>query len=46
MGGAECLGNFKEGQTVLARLMNSQIWYQLAGLWGEGLERDDGLCSP
>ena len=30
LGGAESLGIFKEGQTVLARLMESQIWHQLA----------------
>ena len=28
--GAESLGIYKAGQTVLARLMESQIWHQLA----------------
>ena len=40
--GAESLGMSTMGQTVLARLMESQIWRQLAGsivLWGEGLEK-------
>ena len=31
LGGAESLGISKEGQTVLARFMESQIWHQLAG---------------
>ena len=31
LGGVESLGIAKAGQTVLARLMESQIWYQLAG---------------
>ena len=31
MGGVESLGISKVGQTVLARLMESQIWYQTAG---------------
>ena len=34
---------------MLARLMESQIWHQLAssvGLLGEGSERDNGLCPP
>ena len=41
----ESLGISKVGQTVLARLIESQIWYQLPGsvaLWlcrGEGLEK-------
>ena len=42
LGGAESLGISKEGQTVLARLMETRIWHQLAGsvpLWGEGLEK-------
>ena len=35
LGGAEFLGISKEGQTVLARLMESQIWHHLAGsVWG------------
>ena len=36
---AESLGISKVGQTVLARLMESQIWYQLAASVGEGLEK-------
>ena len=42
LGGAEALWISKVGQTVLASLMESQIWHQLArfvGLWGEGLEK-------
>ena len=42
LGGAESLGISKEGQTVLARLMESQIWHQLANsvdLWEEGLAK-------
>ena len=42
LGGEESLGISKVGQTVLARLMESQIWHQLASsvaLWGEGLEK-------
>ena len=31
LGGAESLGISRAGQTVLARLMDSQIWHQLAG---------------
>ena len=31
LGGAESLGISKAGQTVLAWLMESRIWYQLAG---------------
>ena len=41
LGQAESLGIFKEGQTVLARLMESQMWYPLTGsvaLWGESSE--------
>ena len=44
MGGMESLGISKAGQTVLARLMESQIWYQPAVL-GEGIETGSGLCS-
>ena len=42
MSGVESLGVSKAGQTVLAGLMESQIWHQLAGsvaLGGEGLEK-------
>ena len=37
LGGAESLGISKAGQTVLARLMESQILYQLTCSVGEGL---------
>ena len=30
LGGAESLGISMVGQTVLSRLMESQVWYQLA----------------
>ena len=46
LGGAECLWISKVGQTVLARLMESQIWHQLAGsvaLSGEDLEKGQWL---
>ena len=37
--GAESLGISKVGQTVLARLMESQIWHQLASsVGGKGSE--------
>ena len=42
LGGTESLGISKMGQIVLARLMESQIWHQLAGsvaLCGEGSEK-------
>ena len=42
MGGAESLGISKECQTVLARLVESHIWYQPASfvsLCGEGSEK-------
>ena len=39
LGGAESLGISKVGQTVLARLMESQIWHQLVALLGEGSEK-------
>ena len=44
--GAESPRISMEGQTVLVRLMMSQIWQELAGsvsLWEEGLEK--GQCS-
>ena len=34
LGGMESLGISKVGGTVLARLMESQMWYQLAGFLG------------
>ena len=42
LGGAESLGISKVGQTVLARLMECQIWHQPAGsvaLWGNSSEK-------
>ena len=36
LGEAESLGISKAGQTVLARLMESQIWHQLSGSVGRG----------
>ena len=39
MGGTESLGISKAGQTVLARLMESQIWHLLAGSVGVGFRR-------
>ena len=41
----ESLGISKVGQTVLARLMMSRFGTSLPALWGEGLERGNGLCS-
>ena len=41
-GGAESLGISKAGQTLLARLMESQIWHQPVGsvaLLGDDLEK-------
>ena len=39
LGGAVSQGISRAGQTVLARLMESQIWHQLSAPWGEGLEK-------
>ena len=39
LGGAESQGIYKAGQTVLARLMESQIWHQLAGSVGARLRK-------
>ena len=39
LGAAEFLGISKEGQTVLARLMESQIWYQLTSSVGGGFRK-------
>ena len=49
LGGAESLGISKVGQTVLARLMESQIWHHFAvfvALCREGSDTDNDLCSP
>ena len=37
--GAESLGISKEGQTVLAKLMESQMWHQLASSVGGGFRK-------
>ena len=39
LGGVESLGISKAGQTVLARLMESQIWHQLAVSVGGGFRK-------
>ena len=39
LGGGESLGISKEGQTMLARLMESQIWTQLASSMGGGFRK-------
>ena len=49
LGGAESLGTSRAEQTMLARLMESQIWDQSASsvaLWREGSERKNSrpLC--
>ena len=36
LGGSESLGISKEGRTLLARLMESQMWHQIAGSVGGG----------
>ena len=39
LGGAEALGISKAGQTVLARLMESQVWHQFANSLGGGFKK-------
>ena len=39
MGGVESLGTSKVSQTLLAMLMESQIWHQLAGSVGGGFRK-------
>ena len=47
MGGTEFLETSKVSQTVLARLMVSQIGHQLAGsVGGKVQKRDNGICPP
>ena len=49
LGGIESLGITRVGQTVLAKLTESQIWHQPAGcvvLWGRVQKRVNGLCLP
>ena len=46
LGEVESLGISKAGQTVLSRLMESQIWCQLAGsVWGGGGFRKGTMAS-
>ena len=42
-GGEESLGISKAGQTVLARVMESQIWHQLVSSFMEDLEQGQWL---
>ena len=44
LGGVESLRISKAGQTVLARLMESQIWHQLASSTGRGF-REGTMAS-
>ena len=49
LSGTESLGVFRVGHTVLARLMESQIWHQPVGsvaLGGRVQKRDTGLYLP
>ena len=49
LSGAESLGMSKAGQAVLARLMESHIWHQLAGSVSGGertQKRENGFCLP
>ena len=47
LGGVESLRISLVGQTVLARLMESQIWHQPTGsVGGRAQQWDNGLCSP
>ena len=49
MGGMESQGISRAGQTVLTRLMESQIWHPPASsvtLWERAQKRDSGLCPP
>ena len=39
LGGAEPLGISNMGQTVLAKLLESQIWHQLTGCAGGGFSK-------
>ena len=39
LGGAESLGISKAGQTMLAKLMETQIWHQLASSVGGGFRK-------
>ena len=39
LGGAESLGISKKGQIMLAKLMESQIWHQLADCVGGGFRK-------
>ena len=39
LGETASLGIYRAGQTVLARLMESQIWHQPAGFMGRGFRK-------
>ena len=45
MGGAQSLGVSKVGQTVLHRLMESQIWHQLMGSVRGGVRKGTTASS-
>ena len=46
LGGTESLGISKEGQTVLAKLMESQMWHQLASSVGGGFRKGTMASAP
>ena len=46
LGGTESLGISNAGQTLLARLMESQIWRQLAGSVGGGFRKGTMASVP
>ena len=47
LGGIDPLWISKVSHTVLARLMESQIWHQPTGSeLGRAQQRDNGLCLP
>ena len=45
LAGAESLGISKAGQTALPRLMESQIWHQLAGSVRGGFRKGTMACA-
>ena len=47
LGNMESLGIARAGQTVLARLMDSQIWHQLPGsVWGGFIKKIMASACP
>ena len=46
LGGAESLGISKAGQTMLAKLMETQIWHQLASSVGGGFRKGTMTSGP